>query len=63
MAAAVEAAHAGPGKFVLTARAENYVHGRFDLADTIARLQSFERRAPTCCSRPACASWTRSASW
>ena len=41
VAAAAEAAHAGPGSFVLTARAENFVHERFDLADTIARLQSF----------------------
>jgi len=38
--AAVEAARAG--SFVLTARSENYLHGRRDLADTIARLQSFE---------------------
>jgi 2-methylisocitrate lyase-like PEP mutase family enzyme len=42
VAAAVQAARVGPGDFVLTARAENYVHGRFDLADTIARLQSFQ---------------------
>jgi 2-methylisocitrate lyase-like PEP mutase family enzyme len=42
VAAAVEAARAGSGNFVLTARAENYVHGRFDLADTIARLQGFQ---------------------
>ncbi len=27
--------------FVLTARAENYLHGRADLADTIRRLQAF----------------------
>ena len=27
---------------VLTARTENYLHGRPDLADTIARLQSFQ---------------------
>jgi 2-methylisocitrate lyase-like PEP mutase family enzyme len=39
VAAAVEAA--GPG-FVITARAENFLHGRDDLADTIARLQSFQ---------------------
>jgi 2-methylisocitrate lyase-like PEP mutase family enzyme len=31
-----------PGGFVLTARAENHVHGRDDLADTIARLQSYQ---------------------
>jgi len=41
VAAAVEVAHAGPVSFVLTARAENYLHGRPDLADTIARLQAF----------------------
>jgi 2-methylisocitrate lyase-like PEP mutase family enzyme len=39
--AAVEASHAGAG-FVLTARCENYLHGRPDLPDTIARLQSFQ---------------------
>jgi 2-methylisocitrate lyase-like PEP mutase family enzyme len=27
---------------VLTARAENYLHGRRDLGDTIARLQAFQ---------------------
>ena len=42
VAAAAEAAHAGDGELVLTARSENYVHGIFDLADTIQRLQSFQ---------------------
>lgn len=42
VAAAAEAAHAGPVHLVLTARAENYVHGRPDLADTIVRLQAFQ---------------------
>lgn len=42
VAAAAEAAHAGPVKLVLTARTENHLHGREDLADTIARLQSFQ---------------------
>jgi 2-methylisocitrate lyase-like PEP mutase family enzyme len=42
VAAAAEAAHAGPVNFVLTARAENYLHGRPDLADTIARLQAYQ---------------------
>ena len=42
VAAAAEAAHAGPGRLVLTARAENYLHGRPDLADTIARLQAYQ---------------------
>ncbi|BBK33072.1 2-methylisocitrate lyase-like PEP mutase family enzyme [Stella humosa] len=40
--AAVEAARALPEPFVVTARAENFLHARPDLADTIARLQAFE---------------------
>jgi 2-methylisocitrate lyase-like PEP mutase family enzyme len=40
--AAAEAAHGGPVPFVLTARAENYLHGRVDLADTIVRLQAYQ---------------------
>ena len=40
--AAAEVAHAGPVPFVLTARAENYLHGRVDLADTITRLQAYQ---------------------
>jgi 2-methylisocitrate lyase-like PEP mutase family enzyme len=40
--AAVDAAHDGPVRIVLTARAENYIHGRPDLADTIARLQAYQ---------------------
>jgi 2-methylisocitrate lyase-like PEP mutase family enzyme len=43
VAAAVEAARALPFCFVLTARAENFLHGRPDLDDTIRRLQAFER--------------------
>jgi len=42
VAAAAHAAHAGPVHLVLTARAENYLHGRPDLADTISRLQSYQ---------------------
>ena len=42
IAAAAQAAHDGPVPFVLTARAENYLHGRPDLADTIARLQAYQ---------------------
>ena len=38
----VAAVEAADGRFVLTARAENYLYGRDDLADTIARLQAFE---------------------
>ena len=40
--AAAEAAHANGTRLVLTARSENYLRGRPDLADTIARLQSFQ---------------------
>ena len=40
--AAVEAARALPFPFTLTARAENYLHGRPNLSDTIARLQAFQ---------------------
>ena len=40
--AAVGAAHAGPVRLVLTARAENHIHGRDDLDDTIARLQAYQ---------------------
>lgn len=41
VAAAVRAARALPFPFTLTARAENYLHGRPDLDDTIRRLQAF----------------------
>jgi len=40
--AAAEAANALDFPFMLTARAENFLHGRADLADTIARLQAFQ---------------------
>ena len=40
--AAVAAARALPFPFMLTARAENYLHGRPDLDDTIRRLKAFE---------------------
>lgn len=40
--AAVAAARALPFPFTLTARAENFLHGRSDLADTLERLQAFE---------------------
>jgi 2-methylisocitrate lyase-like PEP mutase family enzyme len=41
--AAVEVARSLPVPFVLTARAENLLHGRPDLDDTIRRLQAFEK--------------------
>jgi 2-methylisocitrate lyase-like PEP mutase family enzyme len=40
--AAVTAARALPFTFTLTARAENYLHGRPDLKDTIKRLQAYQ---------------------
>lgn len=40
--AAVAVARALPFPFTLTARAENFLNGRPDLADTIRRLQAFE---------------------
>ena len=40
--AAAEVARSLPFPFVLTARAENYIIGRPDLRDTIARLQAFQ---------------------
>jgi len=42
VAAAGDAAHTGPVKLVLTARAENHIRGRDDLADTIERLQAYQ---------------------
>jgi 2-methylisocitrate lyase-like PEP mutase family enzyme len=42
IAAAVEAVRALPFPFTLTARAENYLHDRADLDDTIRRLQAYE---------------------
>jgi 2-methylisocitrate lyase-like PEP mutase family enzyme len=42
VAAAVAAVAALPFPFTLTARAENYLYGRPDLDDTIARLRAFE---------------------
>jgi 2-methylisocitrate lyase-like PEP mutase family enzyme len=40
--AAVEAARSLPFPFTLTARCENFLHGRRDLGDTIGRLQSYQ---------------------
>lgn len=42
VAAAADAAHRSAPRLVLTARADNYLHGRRDLADTIARLQAYQ---------------------
>lgn len=43
VAAAAEAARALPFPFVFVARAENFLHGRPDLEETILRLRSFEK--------------------
>ena len=40
--AAVETARSLPFPFTLTARAENYLHGRPNLSDTISRLQVYQ---------------------
>jgi 2-methylisocitrate lyase-like PEP mutase family enzyme len=42
VAAAAEAARALPFPFMLVGRAENFLHGRADLDDTLRRLQAFE---------------------
>ena len=41
--AAVAAARTAPSKFMLTARAENFIRGNPDLDDTIARLKAYEK--------------------
>ncbi|MGH2877257.1 MAG: isocitrate lyase/PEP mutase family protein [Solirubrobacteraceae bacterium] len=43
VAAAVEIAHSGPAQLVVTARAENHLHGRDDLDDTIRRLRAYQQ--------------------
>jgi 2-methylisocitrate lyase-like PEP mutase family enzyme len=43
VAAAAKAVRRLPFPFTLTARAENFLHGRDDLDDTIRRLQAFEK--------------------
>jgi 2-methylisocitrate lyase-like PEP mutase family enzyme len=43
VSAAAEQAHRLKFPFVLTARAENFLHGQADLDDTVRRLQAFER--------------------
>ena len=52
VAAAAEAAHALPFPFVFVGRAENYLHGRPDLDDTIRRLQAFEDVGADCLYAP-----------
>jgi 2-methylisocitrate lyase-like PEP mutase family enzyme len=67
--AAAEVARALPVPLLLTARAENLLHGRVDLDDTIRRLQAYERAGADVLFAPAlpdlaavrtvCASLTR----
>jgi 2-methylisocitrate lyase-like PEP mutase family enzyme len=40
--AAAEVVRGLPIPFMLVGRAENYIHGRYDLADTIKRLQAYQ---------------------
>jgi 2-methylisocitrate lyase-like PEP mutase family enzyme len=64
--AAVEAARALSFPFTITARAENYLHGRPDLRDTIERLQAYQEAgadvlyAPALTSKDDIASLVRS---
>ena len=50
--AAVAAARAAPHPFVLTARSENFLHGRADLDDTIRRLVAFAEAGADCLYAP-----------
>jgi 2-methylisocitrate lyase-like PEP mutase family enzyme len=42
VSAAAEALHSGDARLVLTGRAENFLRGHKDLADTISRLQAYQ---------------------
>ena len=53
IAAAARAARASPHPFILTARAENFLHGRPDLDDTIRRLTAFAEAGADCLYAPA----------
>lgn len=52
VAAAAEAAHGLPFPFVFVGRAENFLHGRPDLDDTIKRLQAYEKAGADCLYAP-----------
>lgn len=49
--ASVAAARSLPFPFMLTARAENYLHDRPDLKDTIRRLQAYQEAGADVCMR------------
>ena len=62
--AAAEVAHSLPVPFLLTARAENLLHGPHDLAETIRRLQAYEAAGADVLVRTGAAErWTRCATW
>jgi 2-methylisocitrate lyase-like PEP mutase family enzyme len=50
--AAVAAARSAPHPFVLTARSENFLHGRPDLDDTVRRLVAFAEMGADCLYAP-----------
>ncbi|MFH5923492.1 isocitrate lyase/PEP mutase family protein [Roseomonas xinghualingensis] len=52
IAAAARAARAANRPFILTARAENFLHGRPDLDDTIRRLAAFAEAGADCLYAP-----------
>jgi 2-methylisocitrate lyase-like PEP mutase family enzyme len=52
VAAAARAARSAPHPFVLTARSENFLHGRPDLDDTIRRLVAFAEAGADCLYAP-----------
>ncbi len=52
VAIAAEAAHALDEPLVLTGRAENHIHGRDDLEDTIARLIAYRDAGADCVYAP-----------
>jgi 2-methylisocitrate lyase-like PEP mutase family enzyme len=54
--AAVETVRGLPRPFTLTARAENFLHGRRDLADTIRRLQAYQEAGADVLYAPAISS-------
>jgi 2-methylisocitrate lyase-like PEP mutase family enzyme len=50
--AAVDAARSAPHPFVLTARSENFLHGKPDLDDTVRRLVAFAEAGADCLYAP-----------
>jgi 2-methylisocitrate lyase-like PEP mutase family enzyme len=61
--AAVQAARSLPFPFTLCARAENLLHGRMDLDDTILRLQAYAEAGADVLYAPGCAPWKKCARW